>query len=199
MYVRDARPEDRERVIGVLTRAFRHDAIVRYLFPNDATYEHRAALFFGHYFDVRLTGGEVCVCDDGRAGAALWNPPGGNRLGAGYVEDHWHRTVVPGVDREEAARYDAFAETIRTLVPAEPYWYLGLLGTDPGTQRRGVARALLTPMFERADEDGIPIFLETGMPGNLAIYERFGFAPFSEAEVPMGPKVWGLLRRGPLV
>jgi GNAT superfamily N-acetyltransferase len=199
MNVRNAVPEDRERVVDVLTRAFRGDAIVRYLFQNDTTYPDRAALFFGHYFDVRIAGGEVFVYGDDVAGAALWNPPGGNRLGREFVEDHWNRTVVAAADHEEIERYEAFSAVLAAMTPSEPHWYLGLLGTDPERQRGGVARALLLPMLARAHREGVPVFLETGMPGNLQVYARFGFEPIAETTVPEGPKVWGMLRKAALV
>lgn len=199
MNVRNAVPEDRERVIATLTRAFRGDAIVRYLFPSDSTFEHRAGLFFGHYFDVRVAGGEVTVYGEDVAGASLWNPPGGNRLGQMFVEEHWESTVVSAISPDELASYEAFKVVLEAMTPSEPHWYLGLLGTDPDRRKQGIARALLAPMLERADGEGFPVFLETGMPGNVAIYERFGFRTIAQATVPDGPKVWGLLRRGPLV
>ena len=196
MDVRAASKDDRDRVVVTLTRAFQADAIVRFLFRDDETYPHRAGLFFGHYFDVRLAGGEVFVAGDDVAGAALWNPPGGNRLGSSFVEEHWQRTVVAAVTAEEAARYEVFASVLGAMTPPEPHWYLGLLGTDPGRQRTGIARALLSPMLARADREGRPVFLETGMPQNLAFYQRLGFEQIADAVVPDGPRVWGLLRRG---
>ncbi len=196
MEVRKATVEDRQGVVETLSSAFSGDALVRFLFPADETWANRAALFFGHYFDVRMAGGEVFVCgDDGVAGASLWNPPGGNRLGDEFVEEHWQRTVVRAVDRDEVARYEAFKKVLEAMTPEEPHWYLGLLGTDPARQRTGVARALLAPMLTRADADDVPVFLETGMPGNIAIYERFGFKSIADADVPGGPRLWGLVRR----
>jgi len=177
----------------MLTSAFAADAIVRFLFADETTYPDRAAAFFGHYFDVRLAGGEVFVSDDAH-GAALWNPPGGNRLGSRFVEDHWRANVVPRLNAAELARYEAFSEVLAAMTPAEPHWYLGLLGTVPERQRSGIAKALLDPMLARADADGRPIFLETGMQRNVAIYERFGFVVTATADVPVGPRVWGMVR-----
>lgn len=195
MRVRGATADDRRDVIETLTRAFSGDAIVRFLFSDEETYEHRASLFFGHYFDVRLAGGEVFVCgDDEVAGASLWNPPGGNRLGSAFVEEHWQRTVVRAIEPDEVARYEAFKKALEVITPEQPHWYLGLLGTDPARQRTGVARALLTPMLARADADRVPVFLETGMPRNVTVYERFGFVIAAEADVPAGPRVWGMVR-----
>ena len=138
----------------------------------------------------------MTVCeDDGVVGASLWNPPGGNRRGPAFVQEHWQRTVVAAIDPDEVARYDAFSKVLEAMTPEEPHWYLGLLGTEPSRQGTGVARALLTPMLARADSQGMPAFLETGMPKNAAIYERYGFTTTAEAEVPDGPRVWGMVRR----
>ena len=196
MRVRNAVAQDREHVVAVFTRAFARDAIVRFLFPDDGTWPDRAALFFGHYFDVRLAGGEISVCEDGGVvGASLWNPPGGNRRGPGFVEEHWQRTVVAAIDPDEVARYESFKKVLEAMTPEEPHWYLGLLGTEPDRQGTGIARALLTPMLARADAEGAPVFLETGMAKNVAIYERFGFATIAESEVPSGPRIRGMVRR----
>jgi GNAT superfamily N-acetyltransferase len=191
--VRRAVEADRSAVIKTLTSAFARDAIVRFLFADDATFEQRAAAFFGHYFDVRLTGGEVFVAYDG-AGASLWNPPGGNRLGRDVVDEHWERHVVASITSDEVARYEAFTKVLDAMTPDESHWYLGLLGTSPDRQRTGIARALLEHGLAIADRDGIPTFLETGMPGNVAFYRTFGFDIVAEADVQSGPTVWGLLR-----
>ena len=191
--VRKARASDREGVIETLTVAFARDPIIRFQFQDDATYPARAAAFFGHYFDVRIEGGEVCVDDD--AGAALWSPPGGNRLGAQAVEKDWDENVAPLLSPDELARYESFKKVLDAMTPDEPHWYLGLLGTRPERQRTGVARGLLEPMLARADAETLPVFLETGQAMNVPIYRRFGFDVIAEDAVPSGPAVWGMLRR----
>lgn len=192
--IRKAELVDRANVVITLTAAFKDDAIIRYQFTDDATYEARAGAFFGHYFDVRLEGGEILVADD-IAGAAMWNPPGGNRLGADHVEQHWERNVVPALAPEEVARYNAFKKVLDAMTPDEPHWYLGLLGTRPDRQRTGLARSLLEPMLTRADEETMPVFLETGMPGNVEFYKRFAFETIAMDTVPGGLTVWGMVRR----
>jgi GNAT superfamily N-acetyltransferase len=194
--VRKARASDRKTVVETLTAAFARDPIIRFQFQDDSTYPARAAAFFGHYFDVRIDGGEIFVVDD--AGAALWSPPGGNRLGHDAVESDWARNVAPALAREELARYESFKKVLDAMTPREPHWYLGLLGTRPERQRTGVARGLLEPMLARADAEGLPVFLETGAPGNVAFYGRFGFEQIAEDGVPDGPAVWGMLRRAQL-
>src|SRR5439155_26970139 len=126
------------------TLAFARDPIIRFQFQSDETYPARAAAFFGHYFDVRLEGGEIFLAD---GGAALWNPPGGNRLGLDAVEGDWERNVWPALDTGERARYAAFKTVLDAMPPTEPHWYPGLLGTHPERQRTGVARGRLERML----------------------------------------------------
>ncbi len=190
--IRRARADDREEIIETLTLAFARDPIIRFQFQNDETYPARAGAFFGHYFDVRLEGGEIFVAD---GGAALWSPPGGNRLGPETVEADWAQHVVPALDPDELTRYESFKTVLDAMTPAEPHWYLGLLGTRPDKQRAGVAGGLLEPMLARADQGSLPVFLETGAKANVGFYARFGFEQIAEDTVPSGPTIWGLLRR----
>jgi GNAT superfamily N-acetyltransferase len=70
------------------------------------------------------------------------------------------------------------------------------LGTDPLFQRRGVGRALLEPVLARADEAGVPTYLETQTESNLAYYQRFGFAAIDSFTVDDSPPL-RLMQREP--
>jgi GNAT superfamily N-acetyltransferase len=193
--VRKAASQDRAGIVAVLSRAFAGDRIIRWLFPDDDTYSDRAAAFFGYMFDIRIEGGEIYVTGD-VAGASLWDPPGGNRNTDDFLEQLWVRTMAPHGSPDELERYAFFARLMDSVTPTQPHWYLGVLGTLPERQRAGLAQAVVAPVFAQADRDGIPVFLETGMPGNVEIYRRrFGFDVLDEADVPGGPHVWGLIRR----
>jgi GNAT superfamily N-acetyltransferase len=83
-----------------------------------------------------------------------------------------------------------------TNTPSEPHWYLNLLATHPDWQRQGLGSALMDVMFERADADGLPCYLETETPENVAYYMHHGFEVRTEWDVPSdGPQMWGLLRK----
>ena len=81
-------------------------------------------------------------------------------------------------------------------VPADagPYWYLGVLATDPAYQRRGLASAVLAPVLAAADRTGTPAYLETASATNVAYYARHGFIPAREVDLADGPRCW-LMRR----
>lgn len=59
------------------------------------------------------------------------------------------------------------AGEIRTT-DQEPHWNLANLTTDPGAQGRGIGSALISPIFERCDRDGIVAYTETQKEANEA-------------------------------
>lgn len=190
---RRARAADRAPVVGTIVRAFAEDPLVRWFFPDDGAYERRASAFFGYLFDIRVAHGEIFVAGDCEA-ASLWNPPGGVRMQQVEQDRLWATDVEPGAEPGELDRLGSLDETIDGLRPAEPHWYLGVLATDPRRRGGGLARAVLRPILERADADGVHTRLETGTPENLPFYARFGFAVLAEARVRGGPPVWVLWR-----
>ena len=79
--------------------------------------------------------------------------------------------------------------------PAEPHWYLALLGTDPAVQGRGVGSALLAPAMQQADAEGVSCYLETQKEANIAYYRRFGFEETERLTPdPAGPPLFTLTR-----
>lgn len=190
---RRASRSERDAVVAMIARAFESDPLVRWFFPDDATYPARAREFFGYLFDIRVEHGEVYVVEGGTA-ASLWTPPGASTMPQAERQRRWTDAVEAGAGPGELDRLAAFGEAVDTMVPPEPYWYLGVLGTDPAARRRGLARSVLLPMLERADDDELPVFLETGSVETLPFYARFGFAELARREVRGGPTVWGLQR-----
>jgi GNAT superfamily N-acetyltransferase len=79
--------------------------------------------------------------------------------------------------------------------PHEPHYYLPFAGVEPGWQGRGIGAALLRPVLERCDRDGMPAYLEATAPRNRALYERNGFETTDVIELPKkGPPMWLMWR-----
>jgi ribosomal protein S18 acetylase RimI-like enzyme len=78
-----------------------------------------------------------------------------------------------------------------------PHWYLAILGTEPAAQGRGIGSALLRPVLDRCDADGVGAYLESSKERNIAFYARHGFRVTGELKLPRGPRVW-LMWRSPL-
>ncbi|MFI1992104.1 GNAT family N-acetyltransferase [Actinoplanes sp. NPDC020271] len=170
-----ATPSDRTRVIGSLVPAFTADPVLRWLFPDDATYPVHAAKFFGRLFDKRVHRDSIWIADGGNS-AAIWEPPSDG-------------TPIPelelDVPADVKARVDAYDHTVHALLPATPYWYLGVLGTHPDHHGRRLGHALMAEGLERAAADGVPAILETATEGNVGMYERAGWEVIASATDPL--------------
>jgi ribosomal protein S18 acetylase RimI-like enzyme len=192
--VRPARSGDRAAAVETLTLAFAGDPLLRFLAPDDASYPELAAAFFGCLFDLRVSGGgEVRVTDDVSA-VSLWNPPGGNRLGAEHVEAAFADRVISRLDDEGRERMGVFESALGSIHPHEPHWYLGVVGVRPDRHGQGLGGAVIRAVLDDPIAAGAPAYLVTATEGNLAIYRRLGFDVLSEADVPGGPHLWGMWR-----
>ena len=192
MTPRRAGPSDRAAVVATLERAFVRDPVLRWLFPEEASYPARAAAFFGGLFDLRVEGGEVWILE---GAAALWEPPGGNRLPLTVRERLWEAATAAVFETEATARLERHEALIARLLPANRGWYLGVLGVDPSLQGRGLGRAVLRPVLEVADRNRLPARLETATATNLPFYRGVGFEVSAEDRHAEGPHVWAMTRR----
>ena len=190
--VRQALPEDRSGVVATVAAAFARDPGWAFILGEE--YERLAAHFVGALFDVRVACQNVWVTDD-LAAVAMWDSPGESEAVPGHAESVWTRyRAIAGA--EASGRLARYNDAVAAASPAEPYWYLGVLATDPGRQREGLATALLTPILDEADRLGIACCLETSTADNRRFYERRGFTQATEVVLPGGPPTWWL-RRAP--
>ena len=75
-----------------------------------------------------------------------------------------------------------------------PHWYLAVLGTDPSAQGQGLGSAVLAPVLQRCDEDGVGAYLESSKESNIAFYSRHGFRLTGEVHLLKGPQMWKMWR-----
>lgn len=196
---------------ALLTRAFDHDPLNRYLLPDDDRRQrvHSAlavpavsgAIPYGHVF---------AVADEATLmGLAIWGPPhvvlpSGPSL---RMLPAMRRELAPAVGAIPALAQlglrsprsvAAWARAKKRAVEEarrEPRWHLAALATDPAHQRRGIAGRLLRHMLERADADRLGVWLETTDPRNVSLYERYGFKTVAYVEGPAFlPDWWTMVR-----
>ena len=64
----------------------------------------------------------------------------------------------------------------------------------PELQGHGIGSALLRPVLERCDADGVAAYLEATSSENRRLYERHGFRVVRELPLPAGPSLWAMWR-----
>ena len=181
---------------ATLAAAFHDDPVMSYLLPDAASRPARATHFFSTIARIQLALGHVYVRPGGGApdGVAIWAPPGHWKLPTSTVT----RTLpdLVRVFRARALRSLGVLTTMEKLHPPEPpHWYLEFLGTAPSRRGRGVARAVLAPVLDRADAEGVPAYLENSNEVNLGLYGRLGFEVTGTFTVANdGPTMWSMWR-----
>ena len=125
-------------------------------------------------------------------GAACWTTP-----------DHWRLPtsaylrfaprLISTVGIRSMLRVSVLA-AIEKRHPSEPHYYLAAIGTEPKHQGTGVGSALMRPMIERCDEEGIGAYLESSKKTNLAFYHSFGFELREELVLKGGPTMYLMWR-----
>ena len=118
-------------------------------------------------------------------GAAAWVPPGSDE--AMMDIDRSIRPALTGAEARHAEMWDWIAGNF----PDEPFWYLDHIAVRADHRGSGLGAALIRHGLDFADRDGVPAFLETGRPGNVAYYERRGFRTIADDDAPGGgPHLW---------
>lgn len=185
---------DVEPLGPALARAFSTDPLWRWIVADDQRWDDRAPAMFSHEVGGRLRLGHSYTTDD-RAGVALWAPPGRWRT-TGLDVLHAALPIARLVGAGGARRGLGVLRATERAHPKADHWYLALLGTHPDHQGRGVASALLAPVLERCDLDGVGAYLESSNPANVAFYQRHGFHVTGEV-APGGSPPLALMWRDP--
>lgn len=171
--VRIARPSDgpveRAPVMDPLSLAFSTDPAVRYMFPTAATYLASFNRLAAAMAGSALAADTAWIADDGAA-AALWLAPG-----AEADKDAIIALVGEAVAPERQVVLGELGDLMDEFHPAEPHWYLSMIGVDPSRQGQGLGSALLKAGLARCDAEGLPAYLESSSPKNVPLYERHGF------------------------
>lgn len=175
LIVRDAKYEDIDGMISVLTTAFAtDDPIGEYLFPDPKLRERREPKMLAAMIRHRFipTGCALVAVTEGRVvGTLVWNGSGRKfrpvhaMLGGIALLSAMGTRVTAGI---------ALDAMLAGLNSGEPHNVGVYLGCAPDVQRRGVGRALLLALIARCDRDGLPLYLLC-KDGNVDYYRGYQF------------------------
>lgn len=193
--IRPVTSADLDATSTSLARAFHDDPVKLFLAGGASLPEARVAPFFHTFQRIQMPNGHVYTTAD-RGAAAIWSPPG-----------HWKipfRTVVRHSPTFLKLYRWRFVPNLKVLDamekahPEAPHYYLEIIGTDPQHQGKGYGRALITPMVDRADDEGVGMYLESSKESNVPYYSRFGFEVTSTIDHGRpgrgGPRMWLMWR-----
>lgn len=181
----------------VIHRAFEQEKAIGYIFAGSRAKKRGKLWLYRLFIDECLRNGEAWTTAHGE-GVALWfypRPP----------ETTWRTFLTPGfLAMPFVIGLPAFVRLMDMLRIANAahekymkgdHWYLQILGVDPPCQGKGIGTSLLRPILDRADDSGVPCYLETANERSLPFYEKSGFHRVEEFRLTKGIPVWILIRR----
>jgi GNAT superfamily N-acetyltransferase len=180
-------------MVEQLSRTFYDDPVMGHVFRNDARRMGAMRAYFTTQMrkDYLAFGG--CYTTDDHMGSAIWGPAGKPLL-TGLAGITTMVAVIPFV-AAHLLNTLRLLSLIESMHPHEPHWYLATLGTDPDMQGKGVGSALMRPVLNNCDAQGLPAYLESSKERNVPFYARHGFEVVKEVTLPGGgPKIWTMWR-----
>jgi GNAT superfamily N-acetyltransferase len=190
---RRAKREELPTLARTLAAAFADDPVQAWACRSETMRPWMLERFFGARLRQLFVRDEVWTTDQLNT-VALWAPPG-----------HWKTTVREDIELGRPLLHPRLVLRMPLVVrgllgveakhPAEPlHWYLAALGTEPAARGQGLGSAVLRPILEECDRDGVPAYLESSNAANHAFYGRHGFRITGELRLPRGPLVWQMWR-----
>jgi GNAT superfamily N-acetyltransferase len=196
--VRRATTDDIERCASVLAAAF-HDDPGTIIFEPDP--DRRARLlpeFFRNFVAASLAeDADIVVAGEPVAGVASWFGPDRHGPSPDSLGAHGFGDVVAMAGEAAVGRLvDMVGELERQHAEliTEPHLRLEFFGVIPASQRTGYGTTLIEHGHARADDVGMPCYLETFTLPNVRYYERRGYELAHEFAVADGVPVYALIR-----
>jgi GNAT superfamily N-acetyltransferase len=191
--VRRATAADVEPMAAQLSRAFLDDPVTSHIFRN----ERRRPAGLRRYFTTQMRADYLpfggCYTTDDYQGSAIW-APAGKPLLTGLRGIATQIAVLPFVAAHLASTI-GLLNLVESMHPHEPHWYLASLGVEPDLQGHGIGAALMRPVLEHCDREGLPAYLESSKERNVPFYRRHGFEVTREVPLPgHGPNIWTMWR-----
>jgi len=176
-----------------LARTFYDDPVTSHIFRNASRREAGLRTYFRTQMRADYLPFGGCYTTDGYAGSAIWGPAGKPLL-TGLNGILTMVPVLPYVATNLATTLRILS-LVESMHPHEPHWYLATLGTAVDLQGKGVGSALMRPVLEHCDREGLPCYLESSKERNLSFYGRHGFKVVQEVGLPGdGPPIWTMWR-----
>jgi len=177
-----------DHAIATLVLAFVTDPVARWMYDNPHQYLLHIPRLFRALGKNSFEGGAAERTKDG-LGVALWLPPGV------HGDDGPLEAVIAGsIAEEKRAEVVAVFERTEHYRPAEPHWYLSLIGVEALHRNRGRSAALLKHRLRQCDREHLPAYLWSSNPLNTSLYKRHGFEIVGTIRVGSSPSIYPILR-----
>jgi GNAT superfamily N-acetyltransferase len=191
--IRKALPQDLPEIGSALSHAFFDDPLFAWAIPDDDRRQRFELEFFTLYAKAFLRHDQTYTTGGDVVAAALWAPPGAVPISDEDAEELGQR--IGELAGPDAPRFLGLTKLFDDHHPHGSYWYLQFMGVAPDRQGQGIGSALIAPVLERCDREGVRAYLDATSERNKRLYERHGFEAEEPFAAPGGPPLWPMWRQ----
>ena len=137
-------------MVATIMMAFSSDPVARWVYPKAADY-YRWFPGFVRAFAGRSINDRTALTTTNYSGVALWLGPN-----AHPHEEALVKLVEDSLPSKRQADMFELFEKMGQGHPAEPHWYLPMIGVDTMRQNGGIGAGLMKVALVRSDKDGLP-------------------------------------------
>jgi ribosomal protein S18 acetylase RimI-like enzyme len=194
MQIRVAVKADAEAIKDLVKAVFRDDPLMTWFLLQDHRREAALEAFYDFMVNTYCLPHGLTWVADGVAGAALWIPPGKFEPSL-RVQVAMVGVVIRSFGWRNLPLKFAERQKIDSGHPKTPHYYLAGLAVRKELRGKGVGSALLRPVLERSDREGVGCYLEASLERNVDFYRKRGFAVARQLAVGPGKlPVWTMWR-----
>lgn len=171
--------KDKAVVVDILTQAFDDNKSFNTVLKQDHKKKIRLQKIFEYQFDICSKYGRVFLSDDKKACALILFPDIRKSTLAEILLEIkllftlGIKTVKKGFAREAK---------IKKAHSTTNIYYLLFIGVYPDLQGKGLGSHLLREIINDSQQVNRPIYLETYLDKNIALYKKFGFSIYDELD-----------------
>lgn len=165
--IRKAVPEDLSRIGSALGRAFFDDPLFVWAIQDDGRRQRFLLEFFTLYAKAFLRHDETYTTEEKSSRPRCGRLPERSRLAARTPRSWagWSKSC-PDPTRHASSTLTKLFDDHH---PHGSYWYLQFMGVTPGWQGQGIGSALVAPMLERCDREGVRAYLDATSERNKGL------------------------------
>ncbi len=171
--IRPATPEDRERVIEILSASFEENPAVNDTISPGGSRARKMRALMEYLVDNGFAKKGVYITSNGLGAMIMYDPT----QYPNNFSDTWrqiqlvHRCI--GWSKMKYA--SAKDKKVRSFRPADSHLYLNMIGTLPEAQGKGLGSQMIAFIQETAKKEGKSVYLETSVMKNVEMYKKKGF------------------------
>jgi len=176
-----ATSNDKPLIKNILTNSFASNLSVNYIIKQDAKRIRRIQALMDYSIDVCSMFGEVLLSDDDKGCALILYPQRKRITLRSIVLDF--RLIFRAIGLIGITKAFTREGLIKDKQAKDAMLYVWFIGVDPLYQKQGIGSRLLEELIKKADNQNLPIYLETSTLNNLPWYQRFGFEIYNQIEL----------------